>query len=139
MPSYEDDIEFVALEPNLYGGIAFFYEEPNPALSEMFVGDRLLGIVSEYTGKVYENYMTRLASRKHADDDHPGAMEQATRAEVFVGGYKGDRWIGQITVAIEYAQADEYGRHSPAEGQNESTYAGSHDLRGALYAELPPI
>lgn len=127
------------LIPNLYGNIAFFYAEPNPALTEALAGDRLLGIVSDYTGRVWDSYMTKLASRRHASDEHPGQMASLTRAEVFIGGYKDDRWIGQITVGVEYAMADEFGRHEPAEGQNHSTYEGSGDLRGALYEHLPPI
>lgn len=127
------------LYPNLYGGVAFFYAKHNPALTEVLIGGRLQGIVAEYTSKVYASYATRLADRKHVDDEHPGQMLSSTRAEVFIGGYEDDRWIGQITVDVPYAMADEFGRHSPAEGQNNSTYEGSGDLRGALYENLPQL
>ncbi|MBB5167207.1 hypothetical protein [Mycobacterium sp. AZCC_0083] len=127
------------LQPALYGNVAYFYKKHNPAFTEILVGPRLFNITAEWTGKVYESYMTRLISRKHADDEHPGLMESSTRAEVFIGGYEGDRWIGQITVAVPYAVADEFGRHSPAPGQNNSIYEGSGDLRGALYEHLPRI
>lgn len=125
------------LDPNLYGGIAYFYEEPNPALAEILLGSGVRDLSYEYTARVTANYLTRLGARKHIDDRHIGGLEGAVRPEVYIGGYKSDRWIGEVNVDIEYAMTDEMGRHTPAEGQRGSTYEGSHDLSGALYAELP--
>lgn len=129
--------ETAKLEPNLYGGIAFFYEEPNPALTEILIDGRVRDVVYEYTARVTVNYLTRLWSRKHYRDDHVGELEAGVRPEVFIGGYKSDRWIGEVVSEAVYAMADEEGRHTPAPGQNHSVTQGHHDLAGALYAELP--
>lgn len=129
--------ETARLDPNLYGGIAYFYEDPNPCLAEILIGERTQGVVYEYTARVTANYLTRLGDRKHSGDRHPGDMAGSVRPDVFIGGYKDDRWIGEVTVEVEYAMADEMGRHTPADGQNKSVYDGSHDLSGALYSELP--
>ena len=126
---------FARLEPNLYGGRYYFYLWPNPALTEILVSSKLQAITAEWTARVMANYASRIGARPNAT----GHLLSTVRAEVFIGGYKSDRWIGQITVGAEYASADEFGRSDPAEGQNDSTYEGSHDLREALYAELPAI
>ena len=126
------------LEPNLYGGRYYFYLEPNPALTEILMGPRLQAITAEWTAKVVTGYLTRLEGRGAGG----GPLAGSVRAEVFIGGYKTDRWVGQIVVGgggVTYAAADEFGRSNPVEGQNNSTYEGSHDLREALYAELPRI
>lgn len=129
--------ETAKLEPNLYGGIAYFYADPNPAFTQILIGNLVRDIVYEYTARVTANYLTRLQGRKHLDDDHIGELEGSVRLEVYIGGYKDDRWVGEIVVDCEYAMADEMGRHTPAPGQHGSVYEGSHDLSGALYAELP--
>ncbi|AER26074.1 hypothetical protein SSEA_SKINNY_22 [Mycobacterium phage Skinny] len=123
------------LEPNLYGGIAYFYQEPNPALSEILLSTDVEMLVASYTERVATNYIARVSGR--SDPSDPTSLAGAVRASVFIGGYKNDRHVGEITVGVEYAMADEFGRHSPADGQNNSTYEGSGDLRAALYAELP--
>ncbi|QNJ56829.1 hypothetical protein SEA_REINDEER_19 [Mycobacterium phage Reindeer] len=123
------------LEPNLYGGVAYFYAEPNPALSEILIGPELHALTADYTARVVADYVTRVSGR--SDPESPESLAGSVSAEVFIGGYKTDRWIGEIVVGVEYALADEFGRHDPAEGQNNSTYEGSGDLRGALYAVLP--
>lgn len=129
--------ETAKLEPNLGGGEYYFYPKPNPALTQILLNDRVRDLVYEYTARVTLNYLTRLWSRPHLDDDHVGTLEGSVRPEVFIGGFENDRWVGQVSVDVEYALADEWGRHSPAPGQHGSVYEGSHDLRDALYAELP--
>jgi hypothetical protein len=129
--------ETARLEPNLYGGTAYLYAAPNPALTQSLIGNGVRDAVYEYTARVTVNYLTRMWARKRVDDKHPGELENAVRPEVFIGGHKGDRWVGEVNVDVEYAMADEEGRHTPAPGQRGSVYAGSHDLSGALYAELP--
>jgi hypothetical protein len=129
--------ETARLEPNLGGGAWYFYPKPNPAFSEILLGERVRDLVYEYTAKVTLNYLTRLWARKHVHDRHIGEMEGAVRPEVFIGGFDNDRWVGEITVDVEYALADEFGRKNPAPGQKGSVYEGSHDLTGALYSELP--
>lgn len=108
------------------------YPYPNPALSEILVGEGMRAVLTDYTEKVRSNYVARLANRPRRGDKHPGLMAENTHASVHVGGYKGDRLIGEITVATEYAATDEFGRHS------NNPYGGSGDLRGALYSVLPP-
>lgn len=129
--------ETAKLDPNLYGGSAYFYADPNPALAQILLGDRMRDSTYEYTARVTANYLTRLWARPHFNDQHVGELEGSVRPEVFIGGYKSDRWVGEINVDVDYALADEMGRHTPAEGQRGSVYEGSHDLTGALYAELP--
>lgn len=132
-----------SLEPNVEGGVAFFYPKPNPALSEILLGQRLQDVTSDWTHKVAVTYVTKLAARPHFDDRHPGALEAGVDAEVFVGGYENDRWVGEISDgganSITYALADEYGRHDPSPGQRGSTTQGHHDLADSLYEHLPPI
>lgn len=129
--------ETARLDPNLYGGVAYFYEDPNPALAEILLGGGVRDVTYEYTARVTVNYLTRLEARKHVHDRHPGEMAGSVRPDVFIGGYKDDRWVGEVSVDVEYAMADEMGRHTPAPGQRGSVTQGSHDLSGALYAELP--
>ncbi|SHX07190.1 Uncharacterised protein [Mycobacteroides abscessus subsp. abscessus] len=140
MPPSTDSDTGYPLHRHAEGGLAYFYKDPNPALAEILVGTRLHALTGEYTTKVAVNYVTSLEARpKQTSDRHPGAMSNAVSAEVFIGGYKTDRWIGQITVGVQYALADEMGRKNPTEGQHGSVYQGSGALRSALYAELPPL
>lgn len=127
------------LEPHCEGGITFFYPKPNPALTEILVGEPLQRTTAEWTAKVGFSFITKLQARTHTDDRHPGFLESTVDAHVFIGGYEDDRWVGEITVGADYALADEAGRHSPSPGQHGSTYEGHHDLRDSLYENLPPI
>lgn len=120
------------LEPNV-NGTTFFYAEPNPALTEILIGPALQGITAEYTARVLAGFLALIENRPRVRDKHPGLMGSMTRAEVFIGGNHGDRWVGQIVNEVEYASADEFGRDAYA------PYEGHHDLRNALYAELPPL
>ncbi|ASR75872.1 neck protein [Mycobacterium phage Aziz] len=136
------DIARVPLEPHLYGppdgpGIAYFYKESNPAFAEILMSTRVQTITAEWTAQVMSTYIGRIAPR--SDPGSPQSLAGSVRAEVYVGGFKSDRWVGEISVESPYAAADEFGRHSPAEGQNNSTYEGSHDLRESLYQHLRPI
>lgn len=127
------------LEPNLGGGAYFFYPKPNPALSQILVGERLQATTAEWTAKVGFAYISKLQARTRTNDRHPSYMESTVDASVFVGGYENDRWVGEVRVGADYALADEWGRHTPAEGQHGSTYEGHHDLRDSLYENLPQI
>lgn len=124
------DLQEYGFESVLPGG-TFFFAEPNPALSAVLVGDRLLAIVTDHTSRVAINYIQRLGDRPHIGDDHIGQMASTVSTEVFIGGYKNDRHVGQVMVGSVYAAADEFGRDAYAQ------YDGHHDLSGALYAELP--
>lgn len=119
------------LYPNLYGGVAYFYKEPNPRWTEILVGPRVKNIVAEWTAKVAASYVERVTPRSKS-----GELVNSVDTAVFIGGFKGDRWVGEITVGVEYAMADEFGRDG-SDGQG--AYDGSGDLRGALYAHLRPI
>lgn len=125
------------LYPNLGGGSYYFYPNPNPALTQILVGERLQAVTAEYTAKVGFSYIAKLQARSHTDDRHPSFMESQVDANVFIGGYEDDRWVGEIRVGVDYALADEFGRHRPAEGQHGSTYEGHGDLRESLYENLP--
>ena len=136
----------VELEPALgtAPGLYYFYPEPNPALTEILIGSRLQFIVAEWTAKVMASYVARIAPRSKS-----GEMLGSVDANVFIGGYKNDRWVGEITVGVEYAMADEFGRSdyelehgdfiSSGGAYTVGGYDGSGDLRGALYEHLPAI
>lgn len=115
---------------------ANLYPAPNPAISEFLLDDRLQAVVAEYTTRTGMNYIARLGNRPGRAknvDEHPGALAGTVRLTVFVGGYRADRWVGQVTVGddeIVYAMADEVGRHQ------YNPYPGHHDLRDALHDEL---
>jgi hypothetical protein len=125
------------LYPNV--GPSFFYPKPNPALTEILVNDRVQALTAEWTAKVGFSYVAKLQARSHTDDRHPSFLESTVDASVFIGGYENDRWVGEIRVGADYALADEWGRHRPAQGQHGSTTEGHHDLRDSLYENLPPI
>jgi hypothetical protein len=127
------------LIPRVGGESYYLYARPNPALSEILLGGRVHDLVDEYGLRVESTYVAALQARKHVDDDHPGQMAGSIEGKSFIGGYENDRWVGELVVHVEYALADEYGRSNPSAGQNDSTTPAHHDLRDALYANLPPI
>jgi hypothetical protein len=127
------------LEPALGGGSYFFYPKPNPALTEILVSEELQGVTADWTAKVGFAYVAKIQARTRTNDRHPSHLESTVDANVFIGGYEDDRWVGEISVGADYALADEFGRHTPAPGQHGSTYEGHGDLRSALYENLPPI
>ena len=104
------------------------YGPPNPVLAEILLSERMNTIVAEYTAKVATAYTQRLGKRSS------GPLLNTIRAETFVGGYKHDRRVGQVSVgspSLPYSAADEFGRNKYAQ------YDGSHDLRDSLYSVLP--
>ena len=118
------------------GGDTFFYPAPNPALTQILVGDRLGAVVGDYTLRVAINYIQRLADRPHIGDDHVGRLASTVNTDMFIGGFKNDRHVGEVTVGggdAPYGAADQYGRNAYAQ------YEGLHDLTDALYAELRPL
>lgn len=121
----EDRLYFLE-DIDLYGK-----PDNNPALAEILLGERLTGIIAEYTSQVAANYVQRLGDRPRKGDQHPGRLASSVRAGVRIGGNRHDRVIGEVVVGAEYAAADEFGRHAYAD------YEGSHDLRAALYNVLP--
>lgn len=107
------------------------YPYPNPALTAVLVGPKLEACVTEYTSKVVGVYAQKMANRPRKGDRHPGKSLQSMSAEVSIGGYKHDRWVGEISVGTEYALADEYGRKA------YNPYRGHGDLRESLHSVLP--
>lgn len=115
------------------------YGPPNRVLAQILVGPRMYGIVAEYTARVLANYVTRQAAQPYKDTKRrkykgghlPGQLLESVEMQVDVGGYKRDRWVGQITVGVQYAGATEYGRKKYAE------YPGNKNLRDALTGVLP--
>lgn len=102
------------------------YGPPNVALAEILIGPRMYGIVAEYIAKVLSHYVTVQGAHSKSF-----ALMESVEAKIDIGGYKRDRWVGQISVGVEYALATEYGRHAYA------PYAGNKNLRSSLYAVLP--
>lgn len=117
------------------GERAYFYKNPNKCFAEILRGAELEAIVADWTLKVALAYSAKLRARPPAKGDkHRGQMEQSIVADIIQGGgYKGDRVVGQITVNVEYASADEFGRDA------YNQYEGSHDLRETLYENLPRL
>lgn len=120
-----------------YGSYALenieLFPAPNPAITEFLLGDRLQGVVAEYTAKVGASYVQRLGNRPHKGDKHPGAIESTVDLSVFLGGYRTDRWVGEVTAGsaeFPYALADEEGRYA------YNAYPGHHDLRDSLHNVL---
>lgn len=112
------------------------YGPPNAALAEILIGAKMYAIVAEYTAKVLGNYVTRqsssVKSTRHRKYRPAGQSTlESLEMTVDIGGFKKDRWTGQITVGVEYALASEYGRKKYA------PYAGNKNLREALYGVLP--
>lgn len=109
------------------------YGPPNKVLAGILMGDRLAGIVGDYTRKVAASYLSMLGPRSTGKPD--GGLAETITAQAHPNdGYRGDRWVGEVKVgdiAHPYAQADEYGRNKYA------PYAGSSQLEDALRMHLP--
>jgi hypothetical protein len=115
------------------------YGPPNKALAQILLGPGMYAIVAGYTAKVVSNYVTRQSGERYKDPKRqyragghpPGATLQSLEASVEIGGFRNDRWTGQISVGVVYAGAGEYGRKKYA------PYAGTANLRQALHGVLP--
>lgn len=101
---------------------------PNPAIAEFLLGDRLKAVVAEYTARVMTTYISRVEGRKKYKSGNE--LENSVRGDIFLGGFRTDRWVGQVVSTVEYAAADELGRTAYA------PYEGHHDLRDSLYGVL---
>jgi hypothetical protein len=101
------------------------YGPPNKALGDILMGDRVAAIVGDYTKKVAATYSTMMGSRSQS-----GNLASTIRAGISPNdGYKGDRWIGEVTVGssqFPYGASDEYGR------KKQAPYRGSADLENSL-------
>lgn len=113
------------------GGEHFFYRPPNAALTKVLTGSRMNGIVSDAGAKVVAIFAGDIASRPHRAKVPQSETLENTRAEVKIGGYKNDRWVCDITVGVDYAAADHFGR------KRFNPYQGSYALTTALYSVLP--
>lgn len=115
------------------------YGPPNEVLAEILIGPRMYSIVASYTAKVLSNYITRQGAEPYKDlkrqyragGHPPGQLLESVEAKIDIGGFKHDRWTGQISVGVVYGGAEEYGRKKYAE------YAGNKNLRQALHGVLP--
>lgn len=107
------------------------YPYPNPALTEVLVGDKLGAIVADYTQKVAAVFVSSIQGRPHIGDRHPGLMTENTYANVHIGGFKNDRIVGEVGSTVPYMAADEFGRHS------SNPYEAHNSLSNALYSVLP--
>jgi len=115
------------------------YGPPNRVLAEILKGPRLYGIVAEYTAKVLANYVARQGGQPYKDlkrqryqgGHTPGQLLESVEAQIDIGGFKRDRWVGQISVGVVYGGATEFGRKKYAD------YKGNRNLRQALHGVLP--
>ena len=119
------------------------YPYPNPALANILLGSRMQAIVATNLAKVLSVFLALQAAEPYKDPGRqyragghpPGQLMAQTTASVDIGsaapGMPHDRWTGQITVGVEYAGAEFYGRHAYAE------YAGNRNLQQALRAVFP--
>lgn len=108
------------------------YPPPNPALAEILLSGRMEEVIWEYAAQVAAAYAQKMAPRPRIGDKHPFLSTQSVKIDTPIGGAKHDRKIGEITVEVEYASADEFGRKA------FNPYEGHHDLANALYSILPP-
>jgi hypothetical protein len=97
----------------------------NPALTAILLGPRMYAIVGDYTARVIANYIVRQNPHTISGD-----LIESVEGSVGIGGFMGDRWVGQVTVGVVYAGATEYGRKKYAQ------YRGNENLRAALHAVL---
>lgn len=119
------------------------YPYPNPALANILLGSRMQSIIAQGIAKILTVFLNLQAAEVYQDPKRqyragghpPGQLMAQTTASVDVGsaapGKPADRWTGQITVGVEYAGAEFYGRHAYAE------YAGNRNLQQALHAVFP--
>lgn len=56
-----------------------------------------------------------------------GRLARSAKATTVIGGVKGDRWVGRVTVGESYAAAHEFGHD-----QNGTRRDGFHELRETL-------
>ncbi|KLO38781.1 hypothetical protein ABW17_20775 [Mycobacterium nebraskense] len=107
------------------------YPYPNPALTEILVGEDMGKIVGEYGRKVETVFVSAIQGRAHKDDPHPGLMASSVYSNTYIGGARGDRFVCEVGSTVPYMAADEFGRHT------NNPYEGHHELRNALYSVLP--
>jgi hypothetical protein len=121
------------------------YPYPNPALANILLGAQMQAIVAKGIAKVLASFLVKQAQsqtpykdpgrQRRAGGHPPGQLMHETSAEVMVGaaapGLPSDRWIGQITIGVVYAQASTYGRDAYAQ------YAGTYNLQQAMYSVFP--
>lgn len=120
------------------------YGPPNKAIGDILMGDRVAGIVGNYTKKVAATYSSMMQTRATPDNSRAGLRkkregiphlyETVTAGVNPNDGYKGDRWIGEVSAGggrNPYAQPDEYGRnqYAPYEGRNQLEEALRMHLR----------
>lgn len=109
--------------------------EPNPALTEVLLSERMRGIVEERANTAMMLAQDQVAKRT-------GALARSAHAATEVGGVRNDRWIGVTTLGgrgVDYAASHEFGADvvGLGEGGKGSTrYAdaqpGAHDLNVVL-------
>ncbi|ORA17360.1 HK97 gp10 family phage protein [Mycobacterium arosiense] len=107
------------------------YPAPNPALTEILVGEDMARVVNDYGQRVKAQYVSDVQARAHKGDPHPGALAASAYCNVFVGGMKNDRYVAEVGSALDYAASDEFGRSS------RNPYHGHHSLRDALFSLAP--
>lgn len=109
------------------------YGPPNKVLGSILMGDRVAAIVGDYTKKVAASYSAMLGARSTGKSG--GGLVSTIQAGIHPNdGYKGDRWIGEVSVGSEsnpYGAADEFGRNRYA------AYQGRSQLEDALRMNLP--
>lgn len=113
------------------GGEHFFFRPPNIALKKALTGSEMRSIVADNTAKVLTNFQADIMSRPHRAKAPVSKTLANTKAEIKTGGYKNDRIVGEITVSVNYALADNFGR------TKFNPYEGSYALTQALYSVLP--
>jgi hypothetical protein len=121
------------------------YPYPNPALANILLSARMQGIIAKGIAKILTVFLNIQAAEVYRDPKRqfragghpPGQLMAQTTASVDVGsaapGKPADRWTGQITVGVEYAGAEFYGRKAYAQ------YAGNRNLQQALRAVFPSV
>lgn len=113
------------------------YPYPNPAITQILFDPRLRKVVADYTYKIEATYRQKLLPRTTSKRKANGGRHLVDTIGHYIGpgGYKNDRWIGEVTVgdgaSNPYGAADEFGRNA------FNPYEGAHQLRESLYTHLP--
>lgn len=107
------------------------YPAPNPALTEILVGEDMARVVHDYGEKVKAAFVADVQARAHKGDPHPGNMAANAYVDTHIGGFKGDRYVSEVGSHVPYMLVDEVGRSS------RNPYHGHHSLRDALYSLAP--
>lgn len=102
--------------------------EPNPALTELLLSNRMREIVHERAVTAQLLYQARVAKRSTA-------LARTAHAFTEIGGVRHDRWIGTMLLGegLEYGASHEFGHLTRGGKRAKRRFVpGAHDLNAVL-------